>query len=114
MRMERYTIAPIPSQIFQKSLLIHDTINGVPLLIFHDKDLFATAVFNRTVDGKVENFIPKGDYIVEDRPGRGWNLVTGKPKSSKQTVMRLERIPAVNIYWFAWARYYPKTTIYRK
>jgi hypothetical protein len=24
----------------------------------------------------------------------------------------LERLPAMNIYWFAWARYHPETTIY--
>jgi uncharacterized protein (DUF3820 family) len=24
----------------------------------------------------------------------------------------LERLPAMNIYWFAWARYHPETTVY--
>ena len=86
----------------------------MPLLIFHDKNSFATAVYNRTVDEKVENFNQKDNYIVEDSQGRHWNLVTGKLKSDEETDVRLDRIPAVNIYWFAWARYYPKTTIYRK
>ena len=103
-----------PLTEFSERSLIHDTINGVPLLIFHDKDSFATAVYNRTVGGEVENFIHKGGYIVEDSPGRHWNLVTGKLKLSKHIDVSLERIAAVNIYWFAWARYYPQTTIYRK
>ncbi len=103
-----------PLTAFSDRSLIHDTINEVPLLIFHDKETFATVVYNCTVDGKVENFIPNEDYIVEDSQGRQWNLVTGKLTSSEQTDLSLDRLPAVNIYWFAWARFYPKTTIYRK
>ncbi len=103
-----------PLTAFSDRSLIHDTINGVPLLIFHDKETFATAVYNRTVGGEVETFIPKGEYIVEDGPGRHWNLITGKLKFSKNIDVSLERIAAVNIYWFAWGRYYPQTTIYRK
>lgn len=103
-----------PLKAFSDRSLIHDTINGVPLLILHDKETFATAVYNRTIDGRVENFIPNEDYTVEDSQGRHWNLVTGKLKSDEENNFSLDRMPAVNIYWFAWARYYPKTTIYRK
>ena len=103
-----------PLTHFAETALIQDTLNGVPLLIFHSKDTFATAVYNRTVDGKVETFRLKDDYFSQDSQGRQWNLITGKVTSSKQQEdTSLERFTALNIYWFAWARFYPDTSIYK-
>ncbi len=96
---------------FAETAIIQDTVNGVPLLIFHSKDSFATAVYKRTVDGKVENFEIKDDYLSQDSQGRQWNLITGKAK--QQDDVSLERLTALNIYWFAWARFYPETSIYK-
>lgn len=100
------------SQKNPNKLFYNDTLDEVPLLIWHHKESFATAVYNRTVDGTVEEFTHKGDYFAKDSSGTEWNLITGKAISGKYKGKRLERIPAVNIYWFAWARFYPETTIY--
>ena len=102
-----------PLTQFTENSVINDTVNGVPLLIFHDKDSFATAVFRRVVDDGTQTFTPKDGYFVQDSAGTRWNLITGKATSGKNSGKRLARLPAVNIYWFAWARYYPDTTIYR-
>ncbi len=102
-----------PLTRFSETAVISDMLNGVPLLIFHDKDSFATAVYNRTIDGNVENFVYHEDNIAEDSSNRQWNLITGKASTSAHIDLRLERLPAVNIYWFAWARFYPQTTIYK-
>ena len=61
--------APIRLHNLRKDTVINDTVNGVPLLIFHDKDSSATAVFKRTVDDRIETFAPKADYFVQDRMG---------------------------------------------
>ena len=103
-----------PLTHFTETALINDTLNEVPLLIFHDKTSFATAVFTRNVAGKVLTFIPKDRHFAEDNTGTRWNLITGKATSGKENGTRLKRLPAVNIYWFAWARYYPETTIYSR
>lgn len=102
-----------PLTHFTKTAVINDTLGGVPLLIFHDKKSFATAVFKRSVAGDARTFSHQDRYFVEDNAGTRWNLVTGEATSGKDTGTRLERLPAVNIYWFAWARYYPDTSIYR-
>ena len=91
----------------------NDTLGGIPLLVRHDKGSFATAVFKRIVDGHTLTFTRKGDYFAQDESETQWNLITGKATSGKYKGKRLERVPAVNIYWFAWARYYPETTIYK-
>ena len=101
-----------PLTQFAKTAITNDTVNGVPLLIFHDKDSFATAVFKRTVDNKAIVFTSKDGYFAQDNSGTEWNLITGEATSGKHKGTRLQRLSAVNIYWFAWARYYPQTTIY--
>lgn len=102
-----------PLTQFEENPLINDTLNDVPLLVFHDKDSFATAVFTRTVGDSARTFTPQESYFAQDDAGTRWNLIIGEATVGKHKGKRLERLPAVNIYWFAWARYYPKTTIYR-
>ena len=101
-----------PLTHFAETAVINDTLGEVPLLIFHDKASFATAVFKRNVEKDVRTFRPQEGHFVEDNTGTRWNIITGEAASEKEKGTRLERLPAVNIYWFAWARYYPQTTIY--
>ncbi len=103
-----------PLTHFAETAVINDTLGGVPLLIFHDKASFATTVFKRIVDGHPLTFRHKDDYFAQDDSSTQWNLITGEATSGKYNGAHLERVPAVNIYWFAWARYYPQTTIYRQ
>ena len=101
-----------PLTHFAKTAVINDTLDDVPLLIFHDKKSFATAVFKRSVAADTRTFSPKDRHFVEDDTETRWNLITGEAVSGKDGGNRLERLPAVNIYWFAWARYHPETSIY--
>ena len=103
-----------PLTHFAETAVINDTLGEVPLLIFHDKASFATAVFIRKVGEDVRTFTAQDQHFVEDNTGTRWNLVTGEATAGKDKGTRLERLPAVNIYWFAWARYYPETTIYSR
>ena len=102
-----------PLTHFAETAVINDTLGEVPLLVFHDKTSFATAVFKRNVVEDVRTFSPQEGHFVADNTSTRWNTVTGEATSGKEKGTRLERLPAVNIYWFAWARYYPQTTIYR-
>ena len=103
-----------PLTHFTETAVINDTLGEVPLLIFHDKASFATIVFKRNVAKDVRTFSPQEGHFAVDNAGTRWNLITGEASTDKEKGTRLERVPAVNIYWFAWARYYPQTTIYRQ
>lgn len=103
-----------PLTQFTKTAMINDTVNSVPLLIYHDIESFATAVFKRIVDNKVIIFTAINGHFAQDNSGTEWNLITGKATKGKHKGKRLQRLSSVNIYWFAWARFYPETTIYRK
>ena len=103
-----------PLTHFTETAVINDMLGDVPLLIFHDKASFATAVFKRNVAEDARTFRPQEGRFVADNTGTRWNLVTGEATSGKEKGTHLERLPAINIYWFAWARYYPQTTIYNQ
>ena len=108
----QFRVYPITD--FTETAVINDTLGDVPLLIFHDKTSFATTVYKRLMEGQTLTFKHKDDYFAQDDSGTQWNLITGEATSGQYNGTRLERLPAVNIYWFAWARYYPQTTIYNQ
>ena len=101
-----------PLTHFAETTIINDTLAGVPLLLFHDKRSFATSVFLRNRASDVLTFTAKEKHFAEDDTGTRWNLITGEAIAGQGKDARLERLPAVNIYWFAWARYHPETSIY--
>ena len=102
-----------PFTAFKEKSIINDEAAGIPVLAFHDLDSNATAVFLRTVDGQTLAFESAQGYSVEDATtGTTWNLVTGMATEGKLKGRALERLPAMNVYWFAWARYHPDTTVY--
>ena len=102
-----------PFRAFKRKSIINDEVSDMPVLAFHDLDSNATAVFLRTVDGQILRFKSAQGYSVKDATtGTTWNLITGLATEGKLKGHTLERLPAMNIYWFAWARYHPGTTVY--
>ena len=102
-----------PFRAFKRRSIINDEVGDVPVLAFHDLESNATAVFLRTVAGQTLRFKPAQGYFVKDATtGTTWNLITGMATEGKLKGHTLERLPAMNIYWFAWARYHPETTVY--
>ena len=103
-----------PFTTFKKKSIINDEVGDVPVLAFHDLDSNATAVFLRVVDEQTLRFEPARGYFVKDVTTKTtWNLITGMATKGKLKGHTLERLPAMNIYWFAWARYHPETTVYK-
>ena len=101
-----------PFEIFKGQLILNDEIDGAPVLVFHDPQSSATAVFKRPLDGKPLTFESDKSYFAKDTTGTRWNLITGVASEGKFKGNTLERLPSFNVYWFAWARYHPETTIY--
>ena len=108
------TYRAYPFRSFRRRSIINDEVGDVPVLAFHDLKSNATAVFLRTVEGQALTFEQARGYVVKDvTTGTTWNLITGMATEGKLKGHRLVRLPAMNIYWFAWARYHPETTIYK-
>ena len=103
-----------PFTAFKKQSIINDEVDNVPVLAFHDLESNATAVFLRPVEGQTLRFkLARGYFVKDATTGTTWNLITGMATEGKLKGHTLERLPAMNIYWFAWARYHPETTVYK-
>ena len=101
-----------PFSVFEPKPIVNDDINNIPILVFHDQNSGATAVYKRTLDGLPLVFEWSKDYFAVDSSETIGNLITGLATEGKYKEKQLERLPSINLYWFAWARYHPDTTIY--
>ncbi len=108
----RYCAYPLTA--FERKSVINDAIDGVPVLAFHDNVSGATAVFMRTLEGTILTFEPRSRHFAKDTTtGTRWNMIIGEATEGKLKGKTLERLPAMNIYWFAWGRYHPETIVYK-
>ena len=91
--------------------LIQDTVGETPVLVYHDPDNYATAVYDRRVAGETLSFADTVEgYSAEDASGNTWNMLTGSGPEGKQ----LRPVPHMNIYWFAWVDFYPNTVLHQQ
>ncbi len=75
------------------------------------RDVGATAVFDRRVDGRVLSFEPARDGLFRDREtGSVW-LSSGRAVSGPLAGRRLVPVPHGNHFWFAWAVFRPDTRL---
>lgn len=102
-----------PFSVFEPKPIVNDRINDVPILVFHNQNSGTTAVYKRPLEVALPSvFEWSKDYLAVDNSGTMWNLITGFATEGKYKGKQLERLPAINLYWFAWARYHPDTTIF--
>ena len=102
-----------PFFAFKEKSVINDVVDQTPILVFHHQDSGATAVFLSRFETKQLTCAEHSGYLVKDHQSQTlWNLITGTAIEGELKGTKLVRYPAINVYWFAWARYHPETTIY--
>lgn len=103
-----------PFSALGSSGVLNDEMDGMPLAVARSDVAGASAVYRRTVDGKVLEFEPAVvDGKLRDRTtGTTWDLLRGIGREGPLAGMRLEAAPFVNSYWFGWSDYYPETGLY--
>lgn len=74
------------------------------------RDVGATGVFSRIVDGEELSFSADGDGFVDEQTSSTWNVL-GEATSGPLAGTQLEAVPHVDTFWFAWAAFRPDTTI---
>lgn len=90
--------------------LVQDTLGEIPIVVFHDPEMYATATFDRRLgDGTILEFQTQTEeFYGTDANGGTWNLLTGSgPEGQK-----LKPILHMNVYWFAWSDFYPETLLW--
>jgi len=106
--------------------VLHDTLGGEPLVIFHrpgalsalddsqmerSRAIGATGVFSPVVGGKTLSFEATAEGFRDRQTGTLWNLL-GHAVKGPLASKRLPPVPHVDAFWFAWAAFNPSTSIY--
>ena len=73
-------------------------------------DVGSAAVFHAVVDGTQLTFTADGDSFIDAETGTRWSIV-GLATDGPLEGARLERIPHLDTFWFAWSTYQPGTTL---
>lgn len=106
--------------------VINDEIGGLPLAVAwapgtasaldaaaikDGREVGATAVLDRRLDGRALTFAPAGDGRFRDREtGSVW-LLSGRAVEGPLAGRRLVPIPHGNHFWFAWAAFRPQAKL---
>jgi len=121
-----------PWETLVKQSPVMDRVHGKPLLIAVGPDGKSFRVFVSQIDGKGAEFFLKGEEAQNSSAGNApiasnspkpWSLVDATTWSEwnfQGCAIRgpsqgkcLERVAALNDYWFDWRNYHPDTTIYK-
>jgi hypothetical protein len=72
------------------------------------RDVGSVTVFLPEVNGNELTFTAVDDEFIDDQTGSTWNLA-GEAIDGELAGERLEEIPHLDTFWFAWATYRPGT-----
>jgi len=96
--------------------VINDSINNKPIVVVGSKDDKYAVAFERTVaDGTVLEFTAEFNQmpiIMSDSEGSLWDI-NGKAVSGPRADEQLLTPFSYISYWYAWAAFFPETTIYQ-
>jgi hypothetical protein len=74
------------------------------------RDVGSVAVFLPTVDGQTLTFTAESDTFTDTETESVWDI-TGRAISGELEGSRLEQIPHLDTFWFAWSTYRPGTAL---
>ena len=74
------------------------------------RDVGTVGVFRNAVEGQELTFATADGEFIDDQTGSIWT-VTGEAVAGPLEGQRLERVPHLDTFWFAWATYRPGTTL---
>ena len=115
-----------PYSITSVEHVLHDEINGEPIVIFHVKGMAsamdnrridqsrddgATGVFSPVIDGEMLDFEWKNGNINDTQTSNTW-AISGKAVSGPMEGKQLETKIFGDYFSFAWMVFYPETVLY--
>lgn len=115
-----------PYEVLQEQRAINDTVGGQPIVVLwqpgtaspldstvvsEGRDVGTADAFLRTVDRQVLTFVFRNGRLLDEETGSEWTVV-GEAVSGPLAGKRLERVVAINHFWFSWAAFKPETRVY--
>lgn len=97
--------------VMERFDLLQDEVAGRPIVVVADPEQNVSGrIFLRSDGESVLTFQHAGgrlSRVVDEQTGTIWNLLEGVAVEGPLSGHRLETIPSVPAYWFAWAAFYP-------
>jgi hypothetical protein len=94
-------------------LVVNDAYEGTPLVITHDPEGGAAAIFRRAVGDQVLTFESVNRLTMRDaETGSTWESLTGMAVGGELVGASLEQMPSFVSFWFSWTDFYPSTALW--
>lgn len=103
-----------PFRLFERSPILQDELAGRPIVLYLDKASETSAIWARKVHRQTLTFSSQKDrsHARDKETGTLWHLLTGHAEAGKLKGTRLEAVPHVTAYWFAWQDFFPHTGVH--
>jgi Protein of unknown function (DUF3179) len=105
-----------PMTALRRQSPIVDTLGGVPIVLVLGEDGRWVRAFDRRLDGRELNLFAKPGSVplrlLDAETGSEWSFA-GEAVSGPLKGKKLNRVYALNDYWFDWQAYHPKSAVYR-
>ena len=116
-----------PYAVLAQKQVLEDAPGGRPIVVFWQhgtssaldggsiatsRDVGATGVYERAIDGRALSFRFQGDGFVDAETGTRWNLL-GQGVEGTLKGRQLNPVVHVDVFWFAWAAFKPGTRVYQ-
>ncbi|MFB3132410.1 MAG: DUF3179 domain-containing protein, partial [Rhodothermales bacterium] len=116
-----------PHAITRQQRVVHDEMDGEPLVVFHDdgavsaldqslirdsQEIGSTGVFDPRLDGRLLRFRYEDGRFIDQQTKSTWDI-TGRAVAGELEGKRLRPIPHGDFFAFAWFAFKPETALYQ-
>jgi hypothetical protein len=107
-----------PHSVLEKRPVVNDSVGKEPVVVWFDPGTATALAYSRRVDDRTLSFqsaatADRGLPLLKDEEtGTLWSPLSGAAIDGPMAGKKLERIRAMNAFWFAWADFYPESEIF--
>ncbi len=105
-----------PHSRLRTQQLVHTLNSGEPAVVYFDPATNTALAYDAVVDGQELNFVlieqDGREWLQDEQTGSLWVPFTGQAVQGEMAGSALERLHAINVFWFAWNDFYPDTSVW--
>jgi len=108
----------VPETALATNPAVQFLLAGKPVVVMLDRETKTPGAYRPVVDGKALSFRTRKDgkqTLIEDaETGSVWSALDGAAIRGPLEGKRLERLPYLHSFWYAWSAYRPETRVVRE
>lgn len=108
----------VPESALEKKPALQFLLASKPVVVMFDRETKTPGVYRSVVDGRPLSFRVRrseGQTLIEDEEtGSLWSALEGTAVRGPLQGKRLERVPYLHSFWYAWSAYRPETRVVRE